>query len=102
MAAHLASLRRLAETDRAELLDDLTQHLSEVAAEEGPPLDVRLGPPAAYSEELLAAAGLQSPDGPRAHPLTGARVRAALAGGVDHLRRAVAEPGDLRPAPMRT
>jgi hypothetical protein len=41
-----------------ELLDDLEEHLVEVAAEGGEPLAVRLGPPAEYAAELRRAAGL--------------------------------------------
>ena len=44
-----------------ELLDDLEEHLVEVAAEGGEPLAVRLGPPAEYAAELRRAAGLAEP-----------------------------------------
>jgi hypothetical protein len=44
-----------------ELLDDLEDHLVEVAAEGGEPLAVRLGPPAEYAAELRRAAGLAEP-----------------------------------------
>ena len=47
-----------------ELLDDLEDHLVEVAAEGGEPLAVRLGPPAEYAAELRRAAGLAPPAGP--------------------------------------
>ena len=43
--------------ERADLLEDLALHLHEVAAEPGPPLEERLGPPAAYAAELLTTAG---------------------------------------------
>ncbi|MEV4553014.1 hypothetical protein [Nonomuraea wenchangensis] len=44
--------------DREELLEDLDDHLAEIAAESpGLPLEDRLGPPAAYAEELMAAYG---------------------------------------------
>ena len=52
---HLAGLPA---DERADLLDDLAQHLREIAAEPGPPLAERLGPPAAYAAELLASAGV--------------------------------------------
>lgn len=42
----------------AELLDDLQQHLIEVAAEHDGPLTDRLGTPERYAEELRASAGL--------------------------------------------
>jgi hypothetical protein len=44
--------------ERGELLDDLAAHLAELAAEPGPPLAERLGPPEAYASELVASAGL--------------------------------------------
>jgi hypothetical protein len=44
--------------ERADLLDDLAQHLREIAAEPGPPLAERLGSPEAYAAELLASAGV--------------------------------------------
>ena len=51
--------------DRSEeLLDDLEEHLAEVAAEDGTPLASRLGPPAAYARELRAAAGLSADPAP--------------------------------------
>jgi hypothetical protein len=46
-----------------ELLEDLEEHLVEVAAEGGEPLAVRLGPPAGYAAELRRAAGLPVPTG---------------------------------------
>src|SRR3979411_2356036 len=42
--------------DQAEvLLEDLEDHLREVASEEGGPLAERLGPPEQYAQELRAA-----------------------------------------------
>jgi hypothetical protein len=43
--------------DRDELLDDLDDHLAEIAAESDMPLEQRLGTPSAYAEELVAAYG---------------------------------------------
>jgi len=43
---------------RDELLEDLPEHLAEVAAESDGPLAERLGPPAEYAAELRAAAGV--------------------------------------------
>ena len=57
LTPHLAALPP---EERAELLEDLALHLQEVAAEPGPPLEERLGPPAAYAAELLASAGFAS------------------------------------------
>jgi uncharacterized membrane protein len=52
--------------ERAELLDDLAEHLREIAAEPGPPLVERLGTPTAYAAELLASAGVTATAAPRA------------------------------------
>ena len=56
-----------------ELLDDLEEHLAEVAADGDESLESRLGPPAGYARELRTAAGL--PTGPDAP--TGSRDRGA-------------------------
>jgi uncharacterized membrane protein len=60
--AYLDAVRRaLADLDpvaRDELLEDLPEHLAEVAAEGEGTLVERLGPPEAYAAELRAAAGL--------------------------------------------
>ncbi|MBB5080785.1 hypothetical protein [Nonomuraea endophytica] len=50
--------------DRDELLEDLDDHLAEIAEESEVPLEERLGPPAAYAEELVAAYGGR-PQSPR-------------------------------------
>ncbi len=56
VAAHLGGL---APDERAEVLEDLAQHIEEIAAEPGgPSLTVRLGQPADYAAELLGAAGV--------------------------------------------
>lgn len=68
----------------AELLDDLEDHLVEVAAEGGEPLVVRLGPAAGYAAELRRAAGLAEPAGPAAPAPAG--WRGELASGVERLR----------------
>jgi hypothetical protein len=47
--------------DRELLLEDLEDHLQEVAAEAGGPLAERLGRPEAYAAELRASAGLPGP-----------------------------------------
>ncbi|MDG4821009.1 hypothetical protein O7635_03970 [Asanoa sp. WMMD1127] len=61
-AAYLDAVRRaLTDLDpqaRDELLEDLPEHLAEVAAEGEGTLAERLGPPEAYAAELRAAAGL--------------------------------------------
>ncbi|WP_422773286.1 HAAS signaling domain-containing protein [Plantactinospora sp. WMMC1484] len=48
---------------RDELLEDLPEHLAEVAAEGEGPLHERLGPPQAYATELRTAAGVRPPAG---------------------------------------
>jgi hypothetical protein len=58
VAVHLADLP---ESERAELLEDLRTHLTEVEAEDEGSLADRLGPPAVYAAELRASAGLQRP-----------------------------------------
>lgn len=61
VAPHLAALPA---EERADLLDDLAQHLREIAAEPGPPLAERLGAPEAYAAELLASAGVAAESRP--------------------------------------
>lgn len=62
----------LPEADSEELLEDLESHLEEVLTETGGPLSERLGPPAAYADELRASAGL-----PPRHGRAGQRRSAA-------------------------
>jgi hypothetical protein len=62
IAAYLADVRAVM-TDldpgvRDGLLDDLPEHLAEVAAADTAPLQSRLGSPAAFAAELRSAAGL--------------------------------------------
>jgi hypothetical protein len=47
--------------DRELLLEDLEDHLQEVAAEAGGPLEERLGRPEVYAAELRASAGCRAP-----------------------------------------
>jgi hypothetical protein len=62
--------------DRELLLEDLEDHLQEVAAEAGGPLSERLGRPEAYAAELRASAGLPAPGaGPRPTGRRWARAR---------------------------
>jgi uncharacterized membrane protein len=53
-----AELADLTPAQRDDLLEDLEDHLSEVAAELNEPLESRLGPPEVYAAELRASAGL--------------------------------------------
>jgi hypothetical protein len=52
------ALGDLPPAERDGLLEDLPDHLAEVAAESGQPLSERLGPPERYAAELRAAAGV--------------------------------------------
>jgi hypothetical protein len=57
-AAVRAAFADLPAPDREALLEDIEDHLVEVAAEPGGPLEERLGPPEAYAAELRAWAGV--------------------------------------------
>jgi hypothetical protein len=93
---------------RELLLEDLEDHLAEVAAEAGGPLAERLGEPEAYAAELRASAGLPAPGaaagGRRRRRLresrAGRRLRGLWAAALAHpAGRAVAEfLPELRPA----
>jgi hypothetical protein len=67
MAGVRAALVGLPEATRAELLEDLPEHLAEVLAEGTGTLVERLGTPEAYAAELRATAGFVGgfPDPPR-------------------------------------
>ncbi len=84
--AYLAEVRRhlgpLTDDERDDLLDDLTAHVHQVAADDERPLEASLGPPEAFAAELLASAGLppEVPAAPRLGLLTraGRRIDAAV------------------------
>src|SRR5690348_5636315 len=57
-AAVRAELVNLPASERDLLLEDLEDHLAEVAAEPGSTLESRLGDPSAYANELRAAYGV--------------------------------------------
>lgn len=61
VAAVRSLLWALPGDERDELLDDLSAHLAELAAEAGPPLRDRLGPPSQYAAEFVTSAGVESP-----------------------------------------
>lgn len=58
--AVLRELADLPEAERADLVEDLEQHLAEVAAEGDGSLSAQLGAPEAYAAELRASAGLSA------------------------------------------
>ena len=95
-----ASLADLPPEVRADLVADLEQHLSEVAADSQQPLEESLGAPNAYAEELRISAGLDQPsaDG------SGASIVAAVQRLLDRVRRSPRMRGvlgvadELRPA----
>jgi hypothetical protein len=64
-AAVRAAFADLPAPDRETLLEDIEDHLVEVAAESGGPLEERLGPPETYAAELRAWAGLPAPGATR-------------------------------------
>jgi hypothetical protein len=63
-----AALSDLAPDQAEVLLEDLEDHLREVAAEAGGPLADRLGPPQQYAQELRAAYGAAHAGGKRRDP----------------------------------
>lgn len=58
LSALRAHLEDLPQEERDDLLEDLEQHLAEVAAEADGSLVERLGPPEAYAAELRSSVGL--------------------------------------------
>ncbi|MCC5574247.1 hypothetical protein IMZ11_01150 [Microtetraspora sp. AC03309] len=96
-----AELADLPAKDRDELIEDLDDHLAEVAAESDVPLEERLGSPAAYAAELRAAYG-----GRPARPRTRVADRAGALAGTAHARllrltpyrQVIAFLPELRPA----
>jgi hypothetical protein len=99
------ALADLPAADREEMLEDLDDHLTEVAAEPGMTLEDRLGSPEAYAAELRAAYGGR-PARPRRRLTAQARTRAAGILGTAHTRltqlppyrQAAAFAPELRPA----
>ncbi len=79
VAAVRAALAGLPEATRDELLEDLPEHLAEVAADDVGSLVDRLGPPSVYAAELLAGAGYVGgfPDPPPKRDQVG-ELRAAM------------------------
>ncbi|MEV4321402.1 hypothetical protein AB0J37_04160 [Microbispora rosea] len=104
-AAVRAALADLPARDRDALLEDLDEHLAEVAAEPGMSLEERLGGPEAYAAELRAAYGGRPSSGGSS---LGGRLRERTSGAVRrvHTRLLVLPPyrqaavfaPELRPA----
>src|SRR6202049_3561199 len=63
-----AALSDLPPAQAEVLLEDLEDHLREVASEAGGPLAERLGPPEQYAQELRAAYGATHAGGSRQDP----------------------------------
>jgi hypothetical protein len=100
-AAVRAAFADLPAPDRETLLEDIEDHLVEVAAESGGPLEERLGPPETYAAELRAWAGLPAPGAARRRgPRLARRLERQLAAATAHpAGRAVVEfLPELRPA----
>jgi hypothetical protein len=103
-AAVRAAFADLPAPDREALLEDIEDHLVEVAAEPGGPLAERLGPPEAYAAELRAWAGLPAPGAARRRGLRTSRLarrlqRLGAAAAAHPAGRAVVEfLPELRPA----
>ena len=77
-----AALADLPDPVRQELLEDLPDHLAEIAADDPASLDDRLGPPASYAAELRAATGVDVGK----HERSPARVAATIAALRPHAR----------------
>jgi hypothetical protein len=91
VAAYVTAVRAhlddLAPDEAEELTGGLEADLSDLAAESDDPLTVRIGPPAAYADELRAAAGLPPRVGRPARPSALARFRTDADQLHDALRR---------------
>jgi hypothetical protein len=88
--AYLAEVRShlagLSDDERDDLLDDLTAHVHQVAADDERSLEEALGPPEAFAAELMASAGLTAePPAPR--PGLVARARGRVDAAVEAIRR---------------
>jgi len=88
--AYLAEVRShlagLSDDERDDLLDDLTAHVHQVAADDERPLEEALGPPEAFAAELMASAGLTA-EMPVSRPGLSARARGRVDAAVAAIRR---------------
>ena len=98
-AAVRAALADVPADRSEELLDDLEEHLTEVAADDDAPLLFRLGSPEAYADDLRTAAGLprRRADDP-AEASTGLSDLVARLRGWGPVRQVEAFLPELRPA----
>jgi len=101
MAGVRAALTGLPEATRAELLEDLPEHLAEVLAEGTGTLVERLGTPEAYAEELRATAGFVGgfPDPPPGAWATTDEVRENLRELLANTRRQL-DRADVKAGPV--
>jgi hypothetical protein len=94
-----AALSDLPSDQAAVLLEDLEDHLKEIAAEAGAPLTERLGPPEQYAKELRTAYGATQVDPRRQDPAMRDLVQArAWVMGSEWYRQVRAFLPELRPA----
>src|SRR6267143_3544062 len=94
-----AALSDLPSDQAAVLLEDLEDHLLEIAAEAGGPLTERLGPPEQYAKELRTAYGATQVDTRRQDPaLRDLQLARAWLTGSEWYRQLRAFLPELRPA----
>jgi hypothetical protein len=94
-----AALSDLPSDQAAVLLEDLEDHLKEIAAEAGGPLTERLGPPEQYAKELRIAYGATQVDARRQDPaLRDLQLARAWVTGSEWYRQVRAFLPELRPA----
>src|SRR5947209_14985836 len=102
VASYAASVRAALSDlprDQAEvLLEDLEDHLREIAAEAGGPLSERLGPPDQYAQELRAAYGAAQTNRRRQDPIRDLRAVRAWVTRSEWYRQVRAFLPELRPA----
>ena len=92
------ALASLKPAERDVLLEDLDDHLAEVAAESEGSLEERLGPPVQYANELISAYGARRPTEPRRSPADTLRRASAWLTATNFYRDLQAFVPQLRPA----
>ena len=93
-----AALASLPASQRDVLLEDLDEHLAEVAAEGEGSLEARLGPPAQYAKELISAYGARPAADRRRSPADALRQAGAWLTATNFYRGLQAFLPQLRPA----